>query len=42
MFLWLATLMTIIIELGVFHVLVVGDNGHQCNQPQEHETLLVQ
>jgi hypothetical protein len=38
MFLWLVTLMTITIELGVFHVLVVG----QCSQPQEHETFLVQ
>jgi hypothetical protein len=35
MFLWLVTLMTITIELGTFHVLVVG-------QPQERETLLVQ
>jgi hypothetical protein len=43
MFLWLVTLMTITIELGAFHVLVeFNGNGHQCNQPQEHETLLVQ
>jgi hypothetical protein len=34
MFLWLVTLVTITIELGAFHVLVVGYI--------EHETLLVQ
>ena len=27
MFLWLVTLVTIIIELGVFHVLVIGYIG---------------